>query len=383
MNDITDEIESDILIFADDTSLFATGSDPAETAQILNRDLLKISNWAQKWKVTFNSSKSKDIIFSNKFLNNSPPLILNNNNIERVNLHKHLGIYLSSSLDWSKQLHEVCLKANRKLSVLRSVKMLSRQTLDLLYKITVRSVIDYALPVYCKSLKQTELLRLENLQYRAAKIVTGAYHFTSKDKLNIELGWETIQKRADLLSLNIFHKIHLNETRPLIKNCMTNLDIEGTHKTRSKGGYLPYKNFGVKFKTSFFPYTSGLWNSLPRNVKHKNLLEFKAFTNTEFKPPRYKHFSRGNKFSNTLLTKIRVGRSDLNQHKFTIGLAESPSCMCHHREESPSHYFLDCFLYLPERQTLFDQIEHYIPRFKTLTKQKKLDIILRGLKIMI
>ena len=192
MNDITDEIESDILIFADDTSLFATGSDPAETAQILNRDLLKISNWAQKWKVTFNSSKSKDIIFSNKFLNNSPPLILNNNNIERVNLHKHLGIYLSSSLDWSKQLHEVCLKANRKLSVLRSVKMLSRQTLDLLYKITVRSVIDYALPVYCKSLKQTELLRLENLQYRAAKIVTGAYHFTSKDKLNIELGWETI-----------------------------------------------------------------------------------------------------------------------------------------------------------------------------------------------
>ena len=55
--------------------------------------------------------------------------------------------------------------------------------------------------------------------------------------------------------------------------------------------------------------------------------------------------------------------------------------MCHHREESPSHYFLDCFLYLPERQTLFDQIEHYIPRFKTLTKQKKLDIILRGIDI--
>ena len=44
MNDITDEIESDILNFADDTSLFATGSDPAETAQILNRDLQKKSN---------------------------------------------------------------------------------------------------------------------------------------------------------------------------------------------------------------------------------------------------------------------------------------------------------------------------------------------------
>ena len=81
---------------------------------------------------TFNASKTKDIIFSNKYLNNSPPLIFNNIYITRVNLHKHLGIYLSSSLDWSKQVHEVCLKANRKLSVLRSVKMLGRQTLDLI-----------------------------------------------------------------------------------------------------------------------------------------------------------------------------------------------------------------------------------------------------------
>jgi hypothetical protein len=44
-------------------------------------------------------------------------------------------------------------------------------------------------------------------------------------------------------------------------------------------------------------------------------------------------------------------------------------------------FFLDCFLYLPKRQTLFDLIEHFIPNFKKLTKQKHLDIILRGLYI--
>ena len=187
MNDIVDDIESDILIFADDTSLFATGTDPAETAEILNRDLVKISAWAKKWKVTFNAGKSKDIIFSQKCLNNSPPLIFNNSYIERVNLHKHLGLYLSSSLDWSEQIKQVCLKANQKLSVLRSVKLLNRQTLDLLYKITVRSVIDYALPVYFKNLKQTQISRLENIQYRAAKLVTGAFHYSSREKLNNEL----------------------------------------------------------------------------------------------------------------------------------------------------------------------------------------------------
>ena len=381
INDIVDNIESDILIFADDTSMFATGSDPAETSAQLNRDLKKIALWAQRWKVIFNSSKSKDIIFSNKNLNNSPPLILNNSYIDRVNVHKHLGIYLTSSLDWSVQVKEVCLKANRKLSVLRSVKLLSRQTLDLLYKITVRSVIDYALPVYFKTLKQTEISRLEKLQYRAAKLVTGAFHYTSREKLNFELGWETIEKRADLLGLNMFHKIHLHETRPLIRKCMPKLDFERNHELRSRGGYIPYKNYGSKFKNSFFPYFSGLWNSIPKSVQCKELFEFKEYTNKELKPTKYKHFSRGKKQSNSLLTKIRVGCSDLNQHKFTIGLTDSPQCLCHHREESPLHYFIDCFLYLPERQTLFSKIEHYIPNFKNFTKQRKLDTILRGLYI--
>ena len=105
----------------------------------------------------------------------------------------------SFDISWL-QIKQVCLKANRKLSVLRSVKLLSRQTLDVLYKITVRSVIDYALPVYLKTLKQTEIARLENIQY---KIVSGAYHYTSKNKLNIEHGRETIEKRSDILSLNI------------------------------------------------------------------------------------------------------------------------------------------------------------------------------------
>ena len=96
---------------------------------------------------------------------------------------------------------------------------------------------------------------------------------------------------------------------------------------------------------------------------------------------RYKHFSKGNKYTNSLLTRIRIGRSYLNQHKFSIGHADSPECLCHHREETPSHYFLECFLYSPERQALFGLIEHYIPNFPNFTKQKKLEIILRGVNI--
>ena len=98
-----------MLIFSDDFTLLACGQDPAEIAIQLNRDLGKISDWAKKWKVAFITSKSKDIIFSKKCLNNSPPLILNNEIINRVNSHKHLGVYLQSNLDWSTQINERCL----------------------------------------------------------------------------------------------------------------------------------------------------------------------------------------------------------------------------------------------------------------------------------
>ena len=113
-----------------------------------------------------------------------------------------------------------------------------------------------------KTLKQTEIARLEKLQYRAAKIVTGAFQFSSKDKLNNELGWETMEKRADILGLNMFHKIHLHETRPLIRTCMPKLDFERKHNLRSKGCYIPFKN-------SFFPYFSGLWNSIQKMFNAK------------------------------------------------------------------------------------------------------------------
>ena len=57
INDIINDIESEILLFADDTTLLAAGKDPAETSQILNRDLQKNSHWAETWKVQLNPKK--------------------------------------------------------------------------------------------------------------------------------------------------------------------------------------------------------------------------------------------------------------------------------------------------------------------------------------
>ena len=91
--------------------------------------------------------------------------------------HKHLGIYLNTLLCWARQIHETCLRANRKLAVLRSVRFLKRSTLDLLYKVCVRSTIEYGLVIYWHTLKPSEAARIKQIQYRAAKSVQGLYIF--------------------------------------------------------------------------------------------------------------------------------------------------------------------------------------------------------------
>ena len=84
INDIQNDLQSDVLLFADDTFLFATATDPNQTTKILNQDLEQITTWAKTWKVCFNPGKTKDRIFRKKVLFNSPPILFNDTMIDRV-----------------------------------------------------------------------------------------------------------------------------------------------------------------------------------------------------------------------------------------------------------------------------------------------------------
>ena len=66
INDIVEEINSSIRLFADDTSLYIIVDDPLDAAIKLNADLSRINMWASMWLVTFNPSKSESLIFFQK-----------------------------------------------------------------------------------------------------------------------------------------------------------------------------------------------------------------------------------------------------------------------------------------------------------------------------
>ena len=111
------------------------------------------------------------------------------------------------------------------------------------------------------------------------------------------------------------------------------------------------------------------------------LREFKDKLKIDLKPVKYKHFSKGSKMGNSLLTRIRLNRSDLNSHKFTIGLSDSAECACHAKKENSEHYLTTCFLFSGERQILYNLVEHFIPNFRNKSKSKQYEILTNGINI--
>jgi hypothetical protein len=381
MNDIIKDLTSLPLIYADDTTLAATGSNTSETTEILNRDLSKISQWAKIWKVKFNASKSKDMIFSNKIQNNSLPAILDDTVIDRVGRHKHLGVSLTPTLEWDTHLNNVLRLANLKMSTLYKVKELSRTTLATLYKMHVRSCIEYCLQVYGNGLNKTQIAKLERIQYRAARLATGTLTSTSSAKLHEELGWETITTRIKHLSLNHFHKIVTNNTRPLIRELIPPL-YPRSHLTRTNKIYDKYNVTSKALDNSFFPKTVNQWNELPKNissiVKHT---KFRAALNAHYKPKPCKVFNQGDKYINRLHTQIRLGRTQLNENLFNLGLSETKECLCGSPSESSAHFLLDCFLYDKDREELFKSLDTLLEkRMDMHTRSEKIDILLRGVR---
>ena len=62
INDLPINLETTTKIFADDTSLFSLVLNQIDSASKLNRDLLRISDWAYQWKMSYNPDPSKQAV---------------------------------------------------------------------------------------------------------------------------------------------------------------------------------------------------------------------------------------------------------------------------------------------------------------------------------
>ena len=109
INDIVNNIQSVIKLFADDTSLSLALNNPDSRAEILNHDLEKINEWAKKWKVRFNEEKTEQLNFT-RGQNQNQQLTFGSKTLKETPSHKHLGVILQNNCRWDEHIRSVINK---------------------------------------------------------------------------------------------------------------------------------------------------------------------------------------------------------------------------------------------------------------------------------
>ena len=133
------------MIYADDTTMFEIVDEPAVSAGRLNSDLNKISEWADKWLVTMNPVKSRNVVFSLKRnKQDHPPLFLDTKVVKDVECHINLGLTLQSNMSRINHIVKMYKKASKRSNMLKYVKYrVDRSTLTYLYKRLIRPLMEY------------------------------------------------------------------------------------------------------------------------------------------------------------------------------------------------------------------------------------------------
>ena len=265
INDITENIKSNIKLFADDTSLYVTINEDAATATSqLNDDLSQICKWADSWLVKVNADKSKALTVTPKrnLANIELPLSFNNTILETVDKHKHLGVELSTNLSWKDHITTISENAGKKINILAKLKnLIDRKTLTTMYTSFIRPGLEYGSIVFCNC-TDTEDEILESVQRRAFKIITGGIVRTPTNNLYDEIGMETLKVRRDRNVLLFFFKIIHNMVPSYLQELKPEKQKPGRYMFRTKNDLVEPEWRITKYRKSFLPFATSLWNSL-------------------------------------------------------------------------------------------------------------------------
>jgi len=111
-----------VIAFADDLITLTKGESIVEDENYTNLELRKISDWAQKNKLTFNENKAKVMLMSRRKRKEKKEveIYLNFKNLEQINKIKYLGIIFVSKLLFREHINymeEKCVKLIFALSI--------------------------------------------------------------------------------------------------------------------------------------------------------------------------------------------------------------------------------------------------------------------------
>ena len=182
INDMPGVVETFCQLFADDAKVFRNVCS-SEDNKKLQCDIDKLSDWAEKWQLHFNTDKCKSFHIGRT--NKRQVYQMNGISLVQVKEEKDLGVTIDHELKFHQQTAASVKKANRVLGIIKkSFSHLDETTLPLLYKTLVRPYLEYANVVWGGGAHfKGDIKLVEKVQRRATKLAQKYKTMPYEDRL--------------------------------------------------------------------------------------------------------------------------------------------------------------------------------------------------------
>ena len=215
-------------------------------------------DFVQENKMILNKSKTTVMKFINSRKIDFPPEITfrDGTMLQTVTETRLLGVIITSDLKWGKNTTYIINKARKKLWLLRRMKSLDLSAFELfdVYIKEVRSLLEFAVPVWHSSITKKQRSEIESVQKLAFKLILGSSY--SYSDACAFFGTTSLEKRRQELCFRFANK---NVNDP--ENCLFS-KYHPPRNLRDRGKIVnEFRCNKSSFHRSSIPYLSRLINS--------------------------------------------------------------------------------------------------------------------------
>jgi len=275
---------TDLDMYADDSTLGGAGKTMAIVEYKLDTDAESINKWCDRNKMAKNTEKTKSMLITTyqkyyKLPVKELTVTLGNLTLQKVKSEKLLGVTIDQTLSWKPHIDRVHKTVSMCLAKFRQIKPFLPTTARIRYcQAFILPHLDYCSCVWGSG----QVQKLYKLQKRAARMIFDLPTQTPTKPLFQKLKWMTIMDRTKYRKSLMVYK-SLNGLAPQYMKDMYKFvsDVNTRDSTRLSDDklqlYLVPKN-NLKVYTDCFMYSSALiWNKLPYEIRSSNTVgQFKG-----------------------------------------------------------------------------------------------------------
>ena len=179
-------------LYADDLAIWSSSPDPLKASSVVQSSLTVLETWSNLWRLPLNPKKCESSFFSTDphQATFQPRLNLLGIPLLFNPTPKFLGVTFDRTLSFGAHVQSLCSKFYPRHKALRSIATASwgptKESLSLLYKAFVRSVLTYASPGWFPFLCNSATNHLEVLHRAACRVITGCLFSTPSSLLLLE-----------------------------------------------------------------------------------------------------------------------------------------------------------------------------------------------------